>query len=49
LRQLARAAAKREFIDPEETVQLLEEVAREFEQRALEIERELAAQRPRDP
>jgi len=49
LRQLAEAALKREFVDPMETVRLLERLAREFEQRALEIEREFAVPQSRDP
>ncbi len=49
LRQLAGAALKREFVDPVETVGLLERLAREFEQRALEIEREFAMKHSRAP
>jgi hypothetical protein len=48
LRELAGAALKREFVDPLETVRLLERLAREFEQRALEIEREFAMKQSRD-
>jgi hypothetical protein len=49
LRRLAGAALKREFVDPAETVRLLERLARELEQRALEIEREFAIKESRDP
>jgi hypothetical protein len=46
LRRLARGAAA-EIFDASETVALLQRLAREFEERAAEIEQDLNAGRPR--